>query len=155
MENKINVFDLDNTLVFTDKLNNESYNFALSKLGKENICDVKRITRSTVFERFELTEVEKQQIVTLKQEYFINNINKIETNDELISKLMKLDYAKCVLWTRAEKIRAEAIMKYLSIDKAFSNVVYSSKQNIEEYIKFICSFYKCQKDYLVFYDDLM
>ena len=154
MENKIYVFDLDNTLACTDKLNNESYNFALSRLGKENICDVKRITRSTVFERFELTEVEKHQIVTLKQEYFINNINKIEANDELISKLMKLDYAKCVLWTRAEKIRAEAILKYLSIDQAFSKMVYSSKQNIEEDIKTLCSLYKCQKDDLVFYDDV-
>jgi hypothetical protein len=30
MGKKISVFDLDNTLVFTDKLNNESYNFALN-----------------------------------------------------------------------------------------------------------------------------
>ena len=35
MDKKISVFDLDNTLVFTDKLNNESYNFALLNMGKE------------------------------------------------------------------------------------------------------------------------
>ena len=149
----ISVFDLDNTLVFTDKLNNESYNYALSQIGKEKIVDVKRITRATVYSRCELTENEKQQIVRIKQEYFINNIYKIEKNNELILKLRSLNPPQCVLWTKAEKVRTEAILKYLCIDKCFSNVFYSPKNNIENDLEIICNLYNCSKEDLVFYDD--
>ena len=96
MDKKISVFDLDNTLVFTDKLNNESYNFALTKIGKERIVDVKRITRNIVNTVYELTGDEKQQLIKTKQEYFVNNISKIELNEDLISKLKELDSSKCI-----------------------------------------------------------
>ena len=153
MDNKISVFDLDNTLVFTDNLNNESYNFALTKLGKDKIVDVKRITRAIVCSRYDLTEDEIHQVVKIKQEYFVNNLCKIGINNELVTKLMSLEPAKCVLWTKAEKVRAEAILKYLCIDKCFSNVLYSPKKSVEGDINTICNLYNCNKEDLVFYDD--
>ena len=104
MDKKISVFDLDNTLVFTDMLNNESYNFALTKIGKERIVDVKRITRNIVNSVYELTDDEKQQLIKTKQEYFDNNISKIELNEGLILKLKELDSSKCILWTREKKL---------------------------------------------------
>lgn len=153
MDNRISVFDLDNTLVFTDKLNNESYNFALVTLGKEKIVDVKRITRAIVYSRYALTEDEKYQVVKLKQEYFINNLCKIEINNKLITILRNLEPSKCVLWTRAEKVRTEAILKFLCIDKCFSNVFYSQKYNVETDVNTICNLYNCNREDLVYYDD--
>ncbi len=155
MDKKISVFDLDNTLVFTDMLNNESYNFALTKIGKERIVDVKRITRNIVYSRYELTNDEKQQLIKTKQEYFVKNISKIDLNNDLISKLKELDSSKCILWTRAEKVRAEAILKYLQIGDCFSKVFYSPKHDLESDIKTICSFFNCKKEDLIFYDDML
>lgn len=155
MDKKISVFDLDNTLVFTDKLNNESYNFALTKIGKERIVDVKRITRNIVNTVYELTGDEKQQLIKTKQEYFVNNISKIELNEDLISKLKELDSSMCILWTRAEKVRTEAILKYLHIDDCFSKVFYSSKHDLEGDIKTICALFNCKKEDLIFYDDIL
>lgn len=38
---KRHVFDLDNTLIYTDLLNNDSYNYALNLLGLATIVDCK------------------------------------------------------------------------------------------------------------------
>lgn len=154
MDMKISVFDLDNTLVFTDRLNNESYNFALAEIGKERMDGIERITRNIVYSIYDLTDDEKHRLIKMKQEYFVNNISKIELNDYLISKLRKLDSSKCVLWTRAEKVRAEAILKYLHIDDCFAKVFYSHKDYLESDIKTICSFFNCKKEDLIFYDDI-
>ena len=155
MDKKINVFDLDNTLVFTDKLNNESYNFALTKIGKKRIIDIKRITRDIVYSRYELTANEKQQLIKTKQQYFVNNLSKIEINDGLLAKLKKLDPNECILWTRAEKVRAEAILEYLQIGNCFSKVFYSLKHDLESDVKTICSFFNCNTEDLIFYDDIL
>ena len=64
------IFDLDNTIVFTDELNSEAYNYALVLNGKEPIYDVKRLTREVIFSRFKLTETEKENVVKIKQNYF-------------------------------------------------------------------------------------
>ena len=154
MDKKISVFDLDNTLVFTDKLNNESYNFALLNMGKEEITDVKRITRDIVGVRYGLTDDEKRVIVKTKQQYFINNIDKIELNDALILKLKKLEPNNCILWTRAERVRTESILKHLQIIDCFSKIFYSPKIDLEGDIKKICSFFNCRKEDLIFYDDI-
>ena len=153
MDKKINVFDLDNTLVFTDKLNNESYNFALAEIEKERIDGIERITRNIVYSIYKLTDDEKHRLIKTKQEYFVNNISKIEINNDLVSKLRKLDSSKCILWTRAEKIRTEAILKYLQISECFSKVFYSHKHDLKSDIITICSFFNCKKENLVFYDD--
>lgn len=65
------VFDLDNTLIYTDSLNNDSYNYALSLQGLAPINDCKRITRDIVFKKYpNLNNVQKNKIIELKQEYF-------------------------------------------------------------------------------------
>ena len=46
------VFDLDNTLVYSNSLNNESYNYALRLLGKSYLTEIKRITRNVVFQKY-------------------------------------------------------------------------------------------------------
>lgn len=147
------IFDLDNTLVFTDDLNNEAYNYALVKLDKKPIYDKKRITREIVFSKYELTEEEKNYLVNLKQEYFLENVEKIHKNEDLLKFLTSKSPADCILWTSAEKCRVEAILSYLSLFNAFSWIIYSSKISIEKDLDKICKHFQCSKSRLVFYEN--
>jgi len=62
------VFDLDNTLIYTDSLNNDSYNYALKKLGLATINDCKRITRDVILSKYpEINSFQKNEIIELKQ----------------------------------------------------------------------------------------
>ena len=70
------VFDLDNTLVFTDALNNEAYNFVLKKFGLSEIRNVERITREVVFQKYPEVEKWKDEIIALKQNFFLNNLER-------------------------------------------------------------------------------
>lgn len=67
---KCYVFDLDNTLVFTDVLNNEAYNFVLKKFGLSEIRYVDRITREIIFQKYPCIEKLKDEITALKQFFF-------------------------------------------------------------------------------------
>lgn len=147
------VFDLDNTLVFTDELNNEAYNYALKLLGKELICDVNRITREVVFSRYNLTGDEKSLLIDLKQKYFIDNIVKIKENVNLIKFLNEIPSADCILWTSAEKCRVEAILSYLKLNNTFNRICYSTKKYIKDDLAKICQFFQCSKDKLKFYEN--
>ena len=84
-----------------------------------------------------------------------DSCSKIELNEDLISKLKELDSSKCILWTRAEKVRTEAILKYLHVDDCFAKVFYSSKHDLESDIKTICSLFNRKKEDLIFYDDML
>lgn len=146
------IFDLDNTLVFTDDLNNEAYNYALISYNKKPIHDVKRITREVVFSRYVLTEDEKNSLVALKQKYFINNIDKIQKNEDLLEFLISKSSADCILWTSAEDCRVEAILSYLNLHNAFSLIIKSKKLDIEKDLDIICKHFNCSKSQLKIYD---
>lgn len=147
------IFDLDNTLVFTDQLNSEAYNYALNLLGKESIYDVNRITREVIFSRYDLAEDEKRSLVTLKQKYFLDNIEKIQKNENLLKFLTSKNSADCILWTSAEKCRVEAILNFLKLTGAFSRVLNSKKKNIRDDLKIICQHFQCSKSQLKFYEN--
>lgn len=147
------IFDLDNTIVFTDELNSEAYNYALSQLGKEHILNVGRITREVVYSQYGLTDYEKKILVEIKQKYFLNNLKKIKTNVDLISLLLRLRPSECILWTSAEDCRVKAILNYLNLTNAFSYVFYSKKASIKDDLKSICQYFQCPKSHLKFYED--
>ena len=113
------IFDLDNTLVYTDELNNEAYNYALKVLNKDTIDIDSRITREIVFLKIKLNEDEKKTILKIKQEYFIENIKKLKLNEQLISFLKSQNPEDCILWTKADKNRVEAILNYFDLKKYF------------------------------------
>ena len=150
---KYYVFDLDNTLVYTDALNNESYNFALLQQGKLPIEKVQRITREVIFENYLLNNDEKEILIKKKQEYFIQNIKKLQVNNKMIAFLKQLSPMQCVLWTRAERIRVECILDQLELRQYFAKVFYSPKENIEKDIHEICIYFQCQREELIIYDD--
>ena len=147
------VFDLDNTLVFTDALNNEAYNFALKQQQREPIAGVQRITREIVFSRYTMTQEQKRELVALKQSYFIENIKKVLLNDKLISFLRELPEERCVLWTSAEEARVESILEFFDLKKCFAKVFYSKKHNVERDLLTICDFLKCTREELIVFDD--
>ena len=114
------VFDLDNTLIYTDSLNNDSYNYALKYQGLSHINKFKRITREIVFENYpNINKIQMCEIINLKCEYFINNLHITEVNESLVTLLRSQEKNDCILWTSAEERRARAILEYYNMNNLF------------------------------------
>lgn len=151
---KRHVFDLDNTLIYTDLLNNDSYNYALNLLGLASIVDCKRITRDVVFSRYpDLNSIQKNKIIELKQKYFINNLKETIPNKSLIQLLEDQNVELCILWTSADETRVLAILDYYKISNAFKRVLFSSKLEVTEDIVKISELLECGIEHLIFYED--
>lgn len=151
---KRHVFDLDNTLIYTDSLNNDSYNYALFTLGFPSINDCKRVTRKIVFNRYpNMDDEKKNTIVSLKQQFFLNNIERTNPNNGMIKLLESLKAEECILWTSAEEKRVIALLEYYKLISAFKHILYSSKKEIKKDISMICDLLNCSIDNLIFYED--
>lgn len=89
----------------------------------------------------------------IKQNYFLNHIEKIRENDDLLKLLIGKKPADCILWTSAEKCRVEGVLNYLKLKDYFSWVYCSTKTNIKEDLENICQYFKCSKLQLKFYEN--
>lgn len=148
------VFDLDNTLIYTDKLNNASYNYALRQIGLLPTHTNKRITREYIATTYPyLSRSQCEEIIVIKQEFFIKNIKDTKENKNLFNILKSKNKENCILWTSADNIRAKELVKHYKIDQCFITTIYSNKTNILSDIDSICEFLRCKKEYLVFYED--
>lgn len=148
------VFDLDNTLIFTNALNNEAYNYALEYCNLHKITNYIRIERSVILEVYpslDITQLDK--IIELKQNYFLENINKTKPNLELINILKSNKKQDCVLWSSADKKRAKALLDYYKIKNAFNYEIYTDKKDIKKDIENICIKLSCKKEDLLVYED--
>lgn len=150
---KYYVFDLDNTLVFTDNLNNEAYNFVLKKVGLSEIRDVARITREIIYQKYPGIEKWIGEITDLKQSYFIKHLDRTIPSIELFHKLVNSSKENNVLWTSAEKVRVIAILKHYEIIEKFKKVLFSEKINVEKDVDEMCELFKCNQDDLIFFED--
>jgi len=148
------VFDLDNTLIETDELNNLSYNHALSLVGVSPITGFGLITREIVFgTHTELTDFQKERIVQLKQDYFINNINFTNPNTSLIDLLQSNSKEHCILWTSADTKRVKGLLEYYGLKHNFISIIYSNKKQVNEDVEKICSIFCCDSSQLLFFED--
>lgn len=148
------VFDLDNTLIMTDELNNISYNYALAQFGMQPIETSTRITRSIVFANYpSLIDLQREKIIALKQNYFIDNINLTYLNTRLITLLRSKETAHCILWTSADEERVSALLRYYDLEKHFANIVYSEKRMLGDDINKICEVFNCNSASLLFFED--
>ncbi|MBM7560857.1 HAD family hydrolase [Fusibacter tunisiensis] len=148
------IFDLDNTLVYTDLLNNDSYNYALKKLGFATISDCKRITRDVILSRYpELNNFQKNKIIELKQKYFLNNLKNTSPNTSVIQVLEDQNVELCILWTSADETRVFAILEHYKIYNRFKKVLFSSKLEVVKDIEKICEILECGFEHLIFYED--
>lgn len=148
------VFDLDNTLIYTDALNNESYNYALKLLGLASIEDCKRITRNVVFNKYpELNNNQKNEIIELKQKYFASNLKQTIPNSSLLLFLEAQNVEMCMLWTSADETRVLVILEHYKIRNAFKKILFSNKFKVIQDIEKIREIFECDLEHLFFYED--
>lgn len=148
------VFDLDNTLVYTDLLNNESYNYALRMHGINWVSGKIRITRELVSQIYpNIVKLELDEIIRLKQDYFVQNMHKIELNKTLQKLLISANPDFCLLWTSADKCRTESILNFFELTNCFVSIFYSYKTDLKSDILRICDIMQCESSNLAIYED--
>ena len=148
------VFDLDNTLIMTDELNNDSYNYALAQFDMLPLTSNTRITREVVFNKYpNLSEFQKSQIVKYKQRYFLDNIHCTHSNKNAIYLLQSKDAKHCALWTSADKDRVSNLLTYHRLENEFISIIFSNKRKISEDIDKICKIFGCASKQLIFFED--
>ena len=148
------IFDMDGALFFTDELNNESYNSVLVENNFEPISNKKRITRKTVKISYpEISDKKIAEIICQKQEYFINNISRVQTNCFLFDLLEKIEKDKCILWTSADRGRTESMIKEFDLQRFFGRTIFSDKKHISADMKHICSELACTTDQLLVFEN--
>ena len=126
----IYVVDLDDTLVSSTTLNNDSYNFALEQYNFNRIITNERITREKLsfIDNYLLKD-----IIQLKQYYFGQKWLpcRVVLNKLLIDKLLSNKKENCYLWTKSDKNRAYKIIDYCKLDRYFKDIIFDDKINFQ------------------------
>ncbi len=124
------VVDLDDTLVCSTILNNDSYNFALEQFGFGRLIINERLTR----EKLEYIDNKTlENIIKLKQYYFTQEWLpcRVVLNKLLINKLVLNKKENCYLWTKADKDRAYKIVDYCKLGNFFKDIIFDDKLSFE------------------------
>lgn len=120
------VFDLDNTLVKTNKSNNEAYAEAIKGItGKTILIKQKRFTRDKIVSYFpNIDKCEIIKIIQQKEDVFHNYLNKTLLNIQLykILKIINELNMNTILLTQSSKKRAEQILEYYSLTHFFKQI---------------------------------
>lgn len=149
------ILDIDNTLFFTNDLNNKAYIFALSSLGLKALTPCKRITRTVVASWYpSLTNTEMNDIIRMKQTYVSENLHFISINVDLHQLLREVGPNMVGLWTAADPIRIKKILDHNNITN-YTCIRFSDKSqdDICHGIQEFCHVFHCEKDQLCFYED--
>lgn len=122
--NSIFVFDMDNTLIKTDKANNLAYSEAISSvLGVNyNIEKGKRFTRNELKELFpKLTQPQIDEIIDRKEKCFGSYLNETELNTNLFSLLKRLHQEgyHTILLTNCHSGRAISLCNFYNLTEYF------------------------------------
>ena len=125
MSEKIFVFDLDNTLVKTNRANNESYKEAiLAVTGKSVEINRRRFTRADLLNVLpNLSDSQIAEIVKEKEKCYEKHISETTLNKQLLKilNMLKSDGYNTVLLTESRKIRAQRVCNYYSLTPLFVN----------------------------------
>lgn len=126
----IYIVDLDDTLVSSTSLNNDSYNFALEQYNFERLSTRERITREKL--KF-INNKTLEDIIQLKQYYFTQDWLpcRVILNKLLINKLIINKKENCYLWTKSDKDRAYKIVDYCKLGKFFKDIIFDDKSSFE------------------------
>lgn len=122
--NNIFVFDMDNTLIKTDKANNLAYSEAISLvLGVNcNIENGKRFTRNELKESFpQLSQAQIDEIIERKEKCFGSYLNETELNTNLFNLLKRLRQKglHTILLTNSHSNRAISLCNFYNLTKYF------------------------------------
>lgn len=148
------IFDLDNTLIYTNALNNKSYNYALQLQALSPISDCERVTRDIVLIKYpHLNNEIKRKIIELKQEFFVGNIHETKPNESLLKILKSQKTEHCILWTSADETRVNALLEHYKIDNSFKKIIFSNKTNVSQDVESMCQLFGCTSEHLLFHED--
>lgn len=123
--NNVFAFDMDNTLIMTDRANNIAYSEAISSVMgvKFDICDSERFTRNQLKTLFpELTQSKFCEIVARKEICFTSHLQETELNHNLFNKLKQLygEGGHTILLTNSHSARAINLCNYYNLTKYFA-----------------------------------
>ena len=123
--NNVFVFDMDNTLIKTDKANSLAYSKAISSvLGVNcNIENGKRFTRDELKELFpQLTQTQIDEIIDRKEKCFESYLSETELNNNLFSLLKRLhrEGHHTILLTNCHSKRAISLCNFYNLRKPCS-----------------------------------
>ncbi len=129
------IVDMDDTLVATRDLNNDSYNYALEYYGYPRISNVLRINRNII----DVDKNKLEKIIEIKQKYFCEKwlSYRVFLNNILIDKLLYYGRDNCYLWTAATPNKTIKIIKEFELDKYFNKIIYDNKLNFDQSIKIL------------------
>ena len=123
------LFDLDETLIHSDSLNSDAYNYALEKCGYPRIEDCLRLTRDSL-QFIPTTDLKK--IIRIKQNYFTRSWlpYRIVLNTALLQRIRGYGKKNCYLWTSASKQRALSVLRRCKLKHFFNRILFDKKTNI-------------------------
>jgi beta-phosphoglucomutase-like phosphatase (HAD superfamily) len=127
--NSILLFDLDGTLVETDKANNLAYLMAIKEIMglhfNFGVNSIFRITREKL--SYLLPQASKEElnkIISLKEKYFSKFLNCTRLNVELYEVLKRFkDQNRLILITRSKRERALRVLKYHGLLDYFKSAI--------------------------------
>lgn len=127
--NRIFVFDMDNTLIKTDKANNLAYSEAISSVlgAKYSIDSNKRLTRNSLKKLLSnITPAQYNEIVVRKEKNFESHLNETELNHNLFRILKRLHQQGhyTILLTNCHSGRAICLCDYYNLTKYFDQRFY-------------------------------
>ena len=125
------LFDMDNTLINTDKANNESYKSAIRQvLGQEYddlFIDLTRICREDVKKRLcRISEKQLKDIVSMKSIIYNDNINQTSLVTDVVELLENISTTnRCILVSNACADRVNQTLKYYNLKDKFYSIITS------------------------------
>ena len=132
------VFDLDNTLVKTNRANNNAYKEAIRTIiGKEISIGYDRFTRSILSKVLpDLTTIQFDTIIKLKEDFYVNYLRETTLNKQLLKilKLAKESGCETILLTDSRKTRAKQVCDFHYLTPFFSRRYYKEDYgNVNKY----------------------
>lgn len=128
MIKKIFVFDLDNTLIKTNRANNNSYKEAIFAVTGRNVEIKKerftRIDLSSVLPNISASQI--TEIVAEKEKCYAKHIYETTLNKQLVKilKLLKDSGNETIMLTESRKTRAQQVCEYYDLTQYFSQQYY-------------------------------
>lgn len=127
--NNVFVFDMDNTLIKTDKANNLAYSEAIRSVLSVN-CNIengKRFTRNELKDLFpQLTQTQIDEIIDRKEKSFESYLNETELNNNLFSilKCLHQEGHHTILLTNCHSGRAISLCNFYDPYEVFCSTFF-------------------------------
>ena len=150
------VFNLDNTLFYTDNVNNYKYKISLLTFGLDIklVSKIKRITREVIVKKYPfISKKQLHGIINRKEKIYPQFLEQVIPNKKLLRFLNTKKARNCILWTSASKKRVISILNYFNIENKFCKLMFSKKENMRKDVEKICSFFCCEQRDLVFFEN--